>query len=168
MFLKNRNISSKIKRSKVTNYAALIFQILLKILHENEIILSQRGVQVPVIFFVLNMLSALYVCCIYSSALQTRFYHGSKQYEIWSDWSLGTSLIWVHIVCNTGYPVCFFKLFVLNWRPVVVLLLSTKKCFLTFLLGKLWDWYCNKECNTRTNCLKLQHPTCSHWMLSML
>ena len=27
MFLKNRNISSKIKRSKVTDYAALIFSV---------------------------------------------------------------------------------------------------------------------------------------------
>ena len=30
------------------------------------------------IFFVLKMLSAFYVCCIYSSALQTGFYHRSK------------------------------------------------------------------------------------------
>ena len=28
--------------------------------------------------FVLNM-SAFYICCLYSSALQTRFFHGSKQ-----------------------------------------------------------------------------------------
>ena len=33
------------------------------------------------ISFVLKMLSAFYVCCIYSCALQTRFYHGSKHYE---------------------------------------------------------------------------------------
>ena len=32
-------------------------------------------------FFVLKMLPAFYVCCIYSSALQARFFHGSKQYE---------------------------------------------------------------------------------------
>ena len=33
--------------------------------------------------------SAQVVCCIYSSALQTRFYCGSKHYESWSDCSLG-------------------------------------------------------------------------------
>ena len=32
-------------------------------------------------FFVINMLSAFDVCYIYSSALQIRFYHGSKDYE---------------------------------------------------------------------------------------
>ena len=31
--------------------------------------------------FVLKILSAFYVCCIYSSTLQTRFYQGSKHYE---------------------------------------------------------------------------------------
>ena len=29
--------------------------------------------------------------------------HGSKHYEPWSDCSFGSSLIWVHIVCNIGY-----------------------------------------------------------------
>ena len=43
-----------------------------------------------------------YVCCICSSTLQTRFYHGSKHYEPWSDCFLGSSLIWVHIVCKIG------------------------------------------------------------------
>ena len=52
---------------------------------------------VPPILFVQKMSSAFYFCCIYSSALQTRFYHGSKHYELWS------SLIWVHSVCNKGY-----------------------------------------------------------------
>ena len=51
-------------------------------------------------FFVLKMLSAFQACCIYSSALQTRFYHGSNQYEPRSDCSIGSSLIWVHIVYN--------------------------------------------------------------------
>ena len=35
------------------------------------------------------MSTASYVHCIYSSALQTRFFHGSKQYGPW-----------VHIACN--------------------------------------------------------------------
>ena len=30
-------------------------------------------------------------------------YHGSKLYEHRSDCSYGSSLIWVHIVCNIGY-----------------------------------------------------------------
>ena len=34
------------------------------------------------IFFVLKTLSAFYICYIYSNALQTRFYHGSKLYEL--------------------------------------------------------------------------------------
>ena len=33
-------------------------------------------------FFVLKMFSAYYVYCIYSSTFQTRFIHGSKQYEL--------------------------------------------------------------------------------------
>ena len=36
----------------------------------------------PKVFF-LKMSPALYVCCIYSIALVTRFYHGSKHYEPW-------------------------------------------------------------------------------------
>ena len=35
---------------------------------------------------------------------QTRFFHGSKYYEPWLDCSQGGSLIWVHIICNKGYP----------------------------------------------------------------
>ena len=54
------------------------------------------------IFYVLKISSAFYVCCIYSSTLQTRFDHGSKQYGPWSDCSLGSRLILVHIVCNIG------------------------------------------------------------------
>ena len=47
-------------------------------------------------FFVINMLSAFDVCYIYSSALQIRFYHGSKDYE-----PLGAVCqIWVQIVCT--------------------------------------------------------------------
>ena len=37
------------------------------------------------ITFCLEMLSAYYVRCIYSNALQTTFDHGSKHYEPWSD-----------------------------------------------------------------------------------
>ena len=47
------------------------------------------------------MSSAFGVCCIYSSALQTRFYHGSKQYDPLLD-EVG-SLILGHITCNIGY-----------------------------------------------------------------
>ena len=35
----------------------------------------------PTTIFVLKMSSAFYVCCIYSGALQARFFHGRKQYE---------------------------------------------------------------------------------------
>ena len=35
---------------------------------------------IPPLFFVLKM-SAFYVCCVYSSALQKRFFHGNKRYE---------------------------------------------------------------------------------------
>ena len=37
------------------------------------------------LFFFLKMLPAFYICCIYSSAPQTKFYHQSKHYEPWSD-----------------------------------------------------------------------------------
>ena len=33
----------------------------------------------------MKILAAFYICCIYSSALQTWFYHGSKHYEPWSE-----------------------------------------------------------------------------------
>ena len=54
--------------------------------------------------FVLSLIdqiipSALYVCCIYSNALQTNF--------IWETNTMnpqGSSLIWFHIVCNIGNP----------------------------------------------------------------
>ena len=32
-------------------------------------------------FFVLKMLSTVFVCCLYSVAFQTSFYHESKYYE---------------------------------------------------------------------------------------
>ena len=54
-------------------------------------------------FFGLKILSAFYDFCKYSSALHTRFYDGSKHYKPWSDYSLGSRLIWVHIVCNIAY-----------------------------------------------------------------
>ena len=44
-----------------------------------------------------------YVCCIYISAFQTRFHYESKNYEPLSDGSFGSSLIWVHTVCNVSY-----------------------------------------------------------------
>ena len=37
--------------------------------------------EVDLYFFVQKMLSVFYVCWIYSCILQTRFFHGSKQYE---------------------------------------------------------------------------------------
>ena len=39
---------------------------------------STRLGEVDQYFLSLRMLSTFYVCCMYSSALQTRFYHGSK------------------------------------------------------------------------------------------
>ena len=41
---------------------------------------------------------------MYLSALQTEFFHGSKQYEPWSDCYSENSLVWDFIVCNIGYP----------------------------------------------------------------
>ena len=37
---------------------------------------------IPPIFFVLKMLSAFYVCYIFSSAIQTRFYYGGQHYGL--------------------------------------------------------------------------------------
>ena len=45
------------------------------------------------------------VAYIQVQCMQKMFMKGSKQYEPWSDCSLGSSLIWVHIVCNIGHPV---------------------------------------------------------------
>ena len=70
--LENLNIIFKIRRSKVTDYAALIVLIA-------SLTLS------PPISFVLKISSAFYVCCIYSSSLQTRFYHEGKYYGPRSD-----------------------------------------------------------------------------------
>ena len=54
-------------------------------------------------YFVLKMLSAYYVCTLYSNALQTSFINfESKHYEPRSDFSL-SSLILVDIVCNIGF-----------------------------------------------------------------
>ena len=63
----------------------------------------------PPNIFVLKMLSAFYVCCLYSNALQTRLNHGSKHYELFYNIApdqtapKGSSLIRGHIVCNIGY-----------------------------------------------------------------
>ena len=50
--------------------------------------------------FALKKLSALYICCIYSNALQTRFDYGCEHYESRSD----CNLVWEHIVSNIGCP----------------------------------------------------------------
>ena len=82
-------------------------------------------------------------CCLYSRALQTRFYHVSKHYELWSDCSIGSRLIWVHIVCNITYlkPK---QIRAVNksceWQEKGIKSCSTKSM-------KLWncswtDWYC--------------------------
>ena len=50
------------------------------------------------IFFVLKMLSAYYICCIYLNALQSIFTMEANNMN--SYWS---SLIRIHIVCKIGY-----------------------------------------------------------------
>ena len=40
---------------------------------------------------------------IYLNVIQTNFDLWSKHYEARSDCSQGSSLIWVHIVCNIGH-----------------------------------------------------------------
>ena len=40
---------------------------------------------------------------IYSIAVQSRLYHGSKHYDSIITQLPRSSLIWVHIVCNIGY-----------------------------------------------------------------
>ena len=46
------------------------------------------------------MLSAFYVCSLYSRSLQARCYYGSKQNPDQTDFCLGSSLIFAHTVCN--------------------------------------------------------------------
>ena len=55
----------------------------------------------PAIFF-LKMSSAYYVCYKCSNTPEY-FYYGSIHYEPWSEGSLRSSLIWVHIYCTIGY-----------------------------------------------------------------
>ena len=49
----------------------------------------------PATIFIMKMLSAFYICCIYLGALiRLDFFHGSKQHEPWSDYtSLYTSTV---------------------------------------------------------------------------
>ena len=44
----------------------------------------------PTNIFVLKIVYALYVCCIYSSALQTKFYHSSEHCGPWEQSDLGS------------------------------------------------------------------------------
>ena len=73
-----------------------------QIMKINSLILS-----LPIIFcpeisgFVLRLLYIFKY--IYSNAIQTTSSHESKHYEPWSDCSMGSCLIWVHIVCNIGF-----------------------------------------------------------------
>ena len=53
--------------------------------------------------FVLKLTFAFHVSRIFSNALQSTFYHGSKHYESWSDCSKRSSLTWVHNICNLSY-----------------------------------------------------------------
>ena len=52
-----------------------------KIQHDESIGLSPY----TGIIFILRMLSVYYICCIYSGALETRFHHGYKHCEPWSN-----------------------------------------------------------------------------------
>ena len=50
----------------------------------------------------LKMLSAYHVCCIYSNDLQKTFTMKVNSMNPDQTAPEGTSLIWVHTVCNTG------------------------------------------------------------------
>ena len=56
----------------------------------NQMSTAKLTLILPVLFC-LKMLSAFYVCYIYSSGIQTIFFHGSKECE-----PPRSSLIWVH------------------------------------------------------------------------
>ena len=56
----------------------------------------------PAIFYLKNVICLLWLLQI-SKCSPEYFYYGSKHYESWSDGSLKSSLIWVHIVCTIGY-----------------------------------------------------------------
>ena len=61
-------------------------------------------------------MSAYYTCCIYSSELQTRFYHESKHYEPWPDCSQGDSpLKWI-LVWSDSCSSYFTHLTLLNYQ----------------------------------------------------
>ena len=102
MFLKNENIILKIRRPKVTDYAALTICIL----HcDKDFYKYTRKLDFnvePAITFFLKMLSAFLVCCIPSNALQTRFFHGDFFIE---DNVTEEQPKWVHIVCNISYII---------------------------------------------------------------
>ena len=61
--------------------------------------------------FVLKMLSAEYVRCIYSNAFYTILIMEANNMDPDQTAPKGSSLIWVHIACNTCYQsiiVCLF------------------------------------------------------------
>ena len=70
-------------------------------------------------------LRAAYIYCIYSSALQTRFYHRIKHYEPCSNCSLVNSLILVHNVCNRLISVVDVVITPMNpYQPIPFYILS--------------------------------------------
>ena len=68
-------------------------------------------------FIVLKMSSAFYICCTYSGALQTRFFHRSKQCEAWLDYFKGSR------------PMFSLSLF-MNWfqKPFLEILVPIPIC----------------------------------------
>ena len=69
---------------------------------------------------------------------------GSKHFEPWSDCSLGSALIWVHIVCNIGLQLVLYFSFVVWLYYVVLDLVIILWCEEMF--AWLWMCYCCCEC----------------------
>ena len=60
-----------------------IFKYMIFQRRQKGLLWSKRLTLLPPIFFSENVVCFMYTCCIYSSALKTRFYHASKQCEPW-------------------------------------------------------------------------------------
>ena len=112
MFLKNRNISSKIKRSKVTDYAALTsFEWLYKKTGW-ESLASRREKSIRVLFYkMLNGITPEYLSCLDTPSVRST----NTRYRLRNDSDLQT----IPATCRS-----------LDWLPSSNLVIHTQKYLL--------------------------------------
>ena len=96
------------------------------------------------------------VCCIYSNALQTRFYYGSKHYELWSDcssWSIHIPTKFHENILNDPRVIDDTRIVIDGWTDLPMFQrcivmrrfnISYKQVKMTYSLPRVYAVFCGR------------------------